>query len=54
MDINKILGADILDIIFEGKNKTYGAYELRKTCNSGCHQQCFGKPFVVRDRKSVV
>ena len=33
MDINKILGADILDIIFEGKNKTYGAYELRKTYN---------------------
>ena len=33
MDINKILGADILDIIFEGKNKNYGAYELRKTYN---------------------
>ncbi len=33
MDINKILGADILDIIFEGKNKQYGAYELRKTYN---------------------
>ena len=33
MDINKILSADILDIIFEGKNKEYGAYELRKTYN---------------------
>ena len=33
MDTNKILGADILDIIFEGKNKQYGAYELRKTYN---------------------
>ena len=33
MDINKILSADILDIIFEGKNKQYGAYELRKTYN---------------------
>ena len=33
MEINKILSADILDIIFEGKNKEYGAYELRKTYN---------------------
>lgn len=31
MDINKILSADILDIIFEGRNKDYGAYDLRKT-----------------------
>jgi periplasmic protein TonB len=31
MDINKIRSADILDIIFEGRNKEYGAYELRKT-----------------------
>lgn len=34
MDINKILSADVLDIIFEGKNKEYGAYDLRKTYNS--------------------
>ena len=33
MEVNKILGADILDIIFEGRNKEYGAYELRKTYN---------------------
>jgi periplasmic protein TonB len=33
MDINKILSADILDIIFEGRNKEYGAYDLRKTYN---------------------
>jgi len=33
METNKILTADILDIIFEGKNKEYGAYELRKTYN---------------------
>jgi len=33
MDVNKILKADILDIIFEGRNKDYGAYELRKTYN---------------------
>ncbi len=31
MDVNKILSADILDIIFDGRNKDYGAYELRKT-----------------------
>ena len=34
MEANKILDADILDIIFDGKNKSYGAYELRKTYNS--------------------
>lgn len=34
MEINKILSADILDIIFDGKNKAYGAYELRKSYNS--------------------
>ncbi|TAD81575.1 MAG: energy transducer TonB, partial [Bacteroidetes bacterium] len=33
MDVNKILSADILDIIFEGRNKEYGAYDLRKTYN---------------------
>lgn len=33
MDSNKILSADILDIIFEGRNKEYGAYELRRTYN---------------------
>ena len=33
MEVNKILDADILDIIFEGRNKEYGAYELRKTYN---------------------
>ena len=31
MEANKYLSADILDILFEGKNKEYGAYELRKT-----------------------
>ncbi|MBX2887054.1 MAG: energy transducer TonB [Ferruginibacter sp.] len=31
MEANKILNADLLDIIFEGKNKNYGAYNLRKT-----------------------
>jgi len=31
MDANKILSADVLDILFEGRNKSYGAYDLRKT-----------------------
>lgn len=30
MEANKILSADILDIIFEKMNKDYGAYKLRK------------------------
>ncbi len=30
MDINKILKSDYLDIVFEGRNKNYGGYVLRK------------------------
>ena len=30
MDTNKILTADFIDIVFDGRNKMYGAYELRK------------------------
>ena len=30
MDANKILSADPLDILFDGRNKAYGAYDLRK------------------------
>ncbi|HEY4149384.1 MAG TPA: energy transducer TonB [Chitinophagaceae bacterium] len=33
LDSNKIMSADVLDIIFDGRNKDYGAYELRKTYN---------------------
>lgn len=33
MDTNKILVADMLDLIFDDRNKAYGAYELRKTYN---------------------
>lgn len=33
MEANKILSADLLDLIFEDRNKAYGAYELRKTYN---------------------
>lgn len=34
MDTNKILSADWLDLLFDGRNKTYGAYDLRKTYTS--------------------
>ena len=33
MEANQILKSEFLDILFEGKNKEYGAYELRKTYN---------------------
>lgn len=29
MDVSKILSSSLLDIIFDGRNKSYGAYELR-------------------------
>ena len=34
MDLNSIMKSDVLDIIFEGRNKGYGAYDLRKTYES--------------------
>jgi protein TonB len=33
MEANQILATDILDILFEGRNKSYGAYVLRKGYN---------------------
>jgi protein TonB len=33
MDVNKIMNADFLDILFDGRNKDYGAYELRRSYN---------------------
>ncbi len=30
METNKILQSDILDLLFDGRNKNYGAYDLRK------------------------
>jgi len=33
METNKILDADILDLLFEGRNKEYGAYDLRRHYN---------------------
>jgi protein TonB len=34
METNKILEADILDLVFDGRNKEYGAYDLRKHYNA--------------------
>ena len=47
MEVNKILNADILDIIFEGKNKEYGAYELRKTYNKRLIRALMGTAIVI-------
>lgn len=33
MDANKILSSNLLDLVFENRNKEYGAYDLRKTYN---------------------
>jgi hypothetical protein len=33
MEPNQIKEAHILDILFDGRNKEYGAYELRKSYN---------------------
>ena len=33
MEANEILQSDILDILFDGRNKLYGAYQLRKNYN---------------------
>lgn len=33
MEANKILQSNLLDILFEGRNKLYGAYELRSNYN---------------------
>jgi len=47
MDVNKILSADVLDIIFDGRNKEYGAYELRKTYNKRITYALIGTILIV-------
>jgi len=47
MEVNKILNADILDIIFEGRNKEYGAYDLRKTYNKRLIKAIIGTAVVI-------
>ena len=38
MEANKILQAELLDILFENRNKNYGAYILRKDYNKRLYQ----------------
>ena len=33
MEAHQILQSGFLDILFDGRNKSYGAYDLRKTYN---------------------
>lgn len=42
MEANKVLNASLLDIIFDGRNKEYGAYELRKTYNKRLIESIIG------------
>jgi periplasmic protein TonB len=44
---NQIKDAHILDILFEGRNKEYGAYELRKTYNRRIVKALFAMGAVV-------
>ncbi|MEO6838413.1 MAG: energy transducer TonB [Ginsengibacter sp.] len=47
MEANQILKSDILDIIFEGKNKSYGAYDLRKTYNKRITKALLGTVLLI-------
>ncbi len=47
MEAKKILSADFLDILFEGKNKDYGAYDLRKSYSSRLVKALAGTFFIV-------
>ncbi len=47
MEVNKILNADVLDIIFEGRNKEYGAYDLRKTYNKRLIKSIIGMVIII-------
>lgn len=46
MEANKILDASFLDIVFDGRNKEYGAYELRKTYNTRMVEALIGMVIV--------
>ena len=47
MDVNKIMTADVLDILFDGRNKEYGAYDLRKTYNARLTKALIGAAAVL-------
>lgn len=42
MEKDKIKDADLLDIVFEGRNKDYGAYQLRRTYNGRIRNALIG------------
>jgi protein TonB len=46
MENMQILTADLLEIIFDGRNKSYGAYDLRKTYNKRISYALTGTIFV--------
>jgi len=56
MDAQKILTADLDDLVFEGRNKSYGAYFLRKNYSKhlmwallislGIYLMGFGGPYI--------
>jgi protein TonB len=41
MEANKILSVDLIDVVFDGRNKAYGAYELRKTYSKRINRALF-------------
>ncbi|MBP1650928.1 MAG: TonB family protein, partial [Bacteroidetes bacterium] len=42
MDTAKILNSDFLDILFENRNKEYGAYDLRRQYNKRVRNALIG------------
>jgi protein TonB len=42
MEPNKLLRADYLDILFSGRNKAYGGYELRRKYGQRARKACLG------------
>ncbi len=46
MEQNKILSADLLDLLFEGRNKNYGAYELRRSYQQRVNMALGGTLFI--------
>jgi protein TonB len=47
MEANQILQTGFLDILFEGKNKLYGAYDLRKTYNQRITKALFSTMMIM-------
>lgn len=47
MEANQILQTGFLDILFEGKNKLYGAYDLRKSYNQRITKALFSSMMIM-------